>query len=75
MAEIGSAVVVVAPRPEQQRQGRVRIHVIGEGQQQRRAGDAADARQNAERQPHAHAGEQVHQPMRIENDQQGVPAA
>ena len=46
-------------QPEQQRERGRRIEVVGEGQQQRRAGDAADPRQDAERQPHAHAGEQI----------------
>ena len=36
-------------KPKQQRKRRWRIEIIGERQQQRRAGDAADAGQNAER--------------------------
>jgi hypothetical protein len=54
--------------PEQQRGGRVRIELICEGQHQRGAGDPADARQEAEAEPHAHAGEQIDQPMRVEDD-------
>ena len=57
-------------QPEQQRKRRRRIEIVGERQQQRRAGDAADARQDAERQPHAHAGEQIEQACGIENDEQ-----
>ena len=57
-------------QPEQQRKRGRRIEIVGEGQQQRRAGDAADARQDAERQAHADAGEQIEQAHRIENDEQ-----
>ena len=57
---------------KQQRKGRRRIEIIGEGQQQRRAGDAADAGQNAERQAHADATEQIHQARRVEDDEQGM---
>ena len=55
---------------EQQRKRRRRIEIVGEGQQQRRAGDAADARQDAERQAHAHAGEQIEHAHRVEDDEQ-----
>ena len=58
--------------PEQQRERRRRIEIIGERQQQRRAGDAADARQNAERQAHAHAAEQIQHARRVEDDEQGM---
>ena len=57
-------------QPEQQRKRSRRIEIVGERQQQRRAGDAADARQDAERQPHADAGEQIEQAYGIENDEQ-----
>ena len=50
----------------------MRIQIIGERQHQRGAGDAAYARQQAEAEAHAHAGEQIDQPMRIENDQKGL---
>ena len=57
---------------EQQRKRCRRIEIIGEWQQQRRAGDAADARQDAERQSHAHATEQIHHARRVEDNEQGM---
>ena len=59
-------------KPKQQRKRRRRIEIIGEWQQQRRAGDAADAGQNAERQAHADATEQIHHARRVEDNEQGM---
>ena len=58
---------------EQQREGRIRIHIEGERQQQRRAGKAADAGQDAEHQPHDDAGAEQHQPVWIHDRHQGLP--
>ena len=57
---------------EQQREGRRRIEIVGERQQQRRAGDAADARQDAERQAHAYAAEQIEHAGGVEDNEQGM---
>jgi hypothetical protein len=51
----------------------VRVEIVGEGQQHRRAGDPPDAGQEAETEPHAYPGEQIDQPVRIEDDHEGLP--
>ena len=53
---------------EQEREGRVRVHVEGERQQHRRSGETADARNDAEHQAHHAAGAQIHQAYRIHQD-------
>src|SRR5579871_2512574 len=50
----------------------MRIHVVGERQQQCGPCYATDARQEAQRKAHADAAEQEDQPMPIKNDQQGA---
>ena len=50
---------------EQQRERRVRIHGEGERQQHRGAGEPADARHDAEHQPHEAAEPEEHQAVRL----------
>jgi len=56
---------------QQKRKGSRRIQVVGEGQQQRQAGNPADSREDAQGEPHAHPAEEIRQPYGIKNDKQG----
>ena len=58
--------------PEQQRERRVGIHVERERQQHRSAGEAADARNDAEHQPHDAARPQKHEAVRLHQQQEGL---
>ncbi len=58
--------------PEQQREGGVGIHVEGERQEHRRAGQPADAGNDAEHQPHDAAEPEEHQAMRLHQQQEGL---
>src|SRR5262249_9218008 len=57
---------------QQHAEGGVRIHVVGERQQQGGSRHTTDTRQEAQRKAHADAAEQEDQPMPIKNDQQGI---
>ena len=59
-------------KPEQEGEGRVGVHAEGEGEQQRCAGDAADAGQDAEDQAEHHAGGEEQQAERVHQDEESV---
>jgi hypothetical protein len=53
---------------EEEREGAVRVHRVGERHQHRQADDAAEAGEGADRQADENAGDEDQQPRRLEEE-------